>query len=275
MDEAPRSGIGPTSPETFPRSDRNAAILPAPQDVQTVPWDADKAAASGIFGFNSRNIRSRPFNLLRTRVLKHADLHGWRTIGVVSATPGVGKSFVSSNLAAALSRTPQRQAYLFDFDLRRSTIAENFSLTPEVGLNHYLAGEAEDLHAVACRPDGETLIIVPSIADKAPSAELLGGERADALIAAIKALPHGTICICDLPPAFANDDAAIMAEKLDAYLLVVEDGRTTKKQIRETIAMLSPAPCMGTVLNRYYGGLVADDYGYGYGQSGKYGDYYG
>jgi Mrp family chromosome partitioning ATPase len=94
------------------------------------------------------------------------------------------------------------------------------------------------------------------------------------LLHSLKQLPDNPICICDLPPAFANDDAAIITGKLDAYIMVVEDGRTTKKQIRETINMLSPATCAGTVLNRYFGGIVPDDYGYGYGHSGAYGDYY-
>jgi hypothetical protein len=39
--------------------------------------------------------------------------------------------------------------------------------------------------------------------------------------------------------------------------------------------LLAPAVCGGTVLNRYHGGLISDDYGYGYGHGGAYGDYYG
>lgn len=249
-------------------------IVPAPEEVATAPWNESMAAASGIFGFDSRNIRSRPFNLLRARILKLAKANDWRTIGVVSATPGVGKSFVSSNLAAAISRTPNKQAYLLDFDLRRSTIAENFHLKVEQGLNNYLAGQISSLRNVARRPEGQQLILIPSFADKAPSAELLASSRMEELLQALRNMPGNPVCICDLPPAFANDDAAIMAGKLDAYILVVEDGRTTKKQVRETINMLSPATCAGTVLNRYYGGIIPDDYGYGYGQAGNYGDYY-
>jgi protein-tyrosine kinase len=276
MDEPLHPQFAPTPTEQAPASRSGAAgFLPSLDETLVSPWDGAAALAAGIYGFDSRNIRSRPFNLLRTRLLRTADAQGWRSIGVVSATPGVGKSFVASNLAASLSRTPQRQVYLFDFDLRRSTVAANFGLTLEVGLNDYLAGKAQSLRSIARRPDGESLIVIASLADKSPSAELLGSRRVDEILTAVKEAPQGTIAICDLPPAFANDDAAIMAGKLDAYLLVIEDGRTTKKQIRETLAMLSPAPCAGTILNRYYGGLVADDYGYGYGQSGKYHDYYG
>jgi protein-tyrosine kinase len=85
-------------------------------------------------------------------------------------------------------------------------------------------------------------------------------------------VPDNAVVICDLPPVFANDDAAIVAAQLDAYLLVVEDGRSTRKQIRDSIKVLSPTPCAGVVLNRYHGGLVSDAYGYSYGASGYGGD---
>ena len=41
---------------------------------------------------------------------------GWRMFGVVSATPNVGKSFISANVAAALSREPRFQTYVVDLD---------------------------------------------------------------------------------------------------------------------------------------------------------------
>jgi hypothetical protein len=59
---------------------------------------------------------------------------------------------------------------------------------------------------------------------------------------------------------------------LDAYLLVVDHGRTTARQIDETLALMAPAQCIGTVLNRYQGG-IADAYGYGYGDTYGLRDY--
>jgi Mrp family chromosome partitioning ATPase len=203
------------------------------------------------------------------------DERSLRSVGIVSATPGVGKSFVSANLAAALSRVPARLTYLFDFDLRRSSIAENFGISPEVGLNNYLAGKIDALSPVAHIPEGERLVILPSISDQTSSAELLAGGRCEALCEAFRSLPAGTLCICDLPPAFANDDAAIMSARLDAYLLVVEDGHSTRSQVKETIEMLSADKCIGAVLNNFNGGVISDHYGYGYGQTGKYSAYYG
>lgn len=245
-----------------------------------VPGAADRATGfenlreSGIYGFDSKDIRSRPFTLLRAQVLRIARARGWKIIGVTSPTPKVGKSFVASNLAAALARTPELHTYLFDFDLRRSTIARNFKLSGEVGLSHFLDGTITDLREVAKTIANEQLTIFPSFPNGAASDELVSSARMDALIAAMRQLPENTLCLCDLPPVFANDDAVVISQKIDAYLMIVEDGITTRKEVRDSFRLLSPAPCIGTVLNRYDAGLIGGDYGYGYGQNKRYGGYY-
>ena len=250
------------------------------QPAYPVPGDANRTTGferlreSGLYGFDSRDVRSRPFTLLRAQILRIARARGWKIIGVTSPTPKVGKSFVASNLAAALARSPDLHTYLFDFDLRRSTIARNFRLTGDVGISHFLDGTINDLSQVARTIPNEQLTIFPSYTNAAASDELVGSPRMDALITAMRQLPEKTICLCDLPPVFANDDAVIISQKIDAYLMIVEDGVTSRKQLRDSFRLLSPAPCIGTVLNRYNAGLAADDYGYGYGYGKSYGGYY-
>ena len=73
-------------------------------------------------------------------------------LGVVSATPNVGKSFVSANLAAAMSRDPRFQTYLMDLDLRRGTIKDIFGIEPQTGLIEYLDGAqlSDELFRALC-----------------------------------------------------------------------------------------------------------------------------
>ena len=228
----------------------------------------------GIFGFDSRDPRSRSFNLLRARIQKEMKARGWRIIGVTSATPGVGKSFISSNIAASLARIPDIRTMLFDLDLRRGSIAHNFGIEGEVGIGQFLAGDVDSLEDTAYEVAGTGLTIFPSFDSDAPSAELLAGQRFKTLVAAMKSQDDNVICICDLPPAFANDDALIIMEQLDAYLFVIEDGRTSARQVQDAMRALQPALCIGTVLNRYRGQLGRDDYGFGYGVSRQYASYY-
>lgn len=247
-----------------------AAIL----DGGAATFRADVDRFSGLFGFNSRDRRSRPFNLLRTQVIKIMKAKKWKVIGITSATPRVGKTFVATNLAASLSRIPNTPTLLFDLDLRRGSVAESFGIPVGQGINAYLTGEIDSLVPTAYSVAHTGLTVYPSFPSSESSAELLAGERMAALVKAMHALPDNAVCICDLPPVFANDDAAILMQSIDTYLLVVEEGLTTVNHVRDAIELLKPSPCIGTVLNRYNGGIGGSDYGFGYGTQRYYDNYF-
>ena len=229
----------------------------------------------GVFGFNSRDRRSRSFNLLRSQVLKLMQARGWKRLGITSATPAVGKTFIASNLAASLSRVPDQRTLLFDLDLRRGSVAAQYGLHNQPGIEAYLAGTIPTLAPVGRAVVGSNLVIYPSFPVTSSSAELLAGARMRALIEAMGNLPDDCLCVLDLPPAFANDDTSIVLQQIDAFLLVVEEGKTTARQVRDAMKLLAPAPCLGTVLNRYNGVIGGDDYGFGYRSQGQYNAYYG
>lgn len=256
--------------------------LPAPASVATAgPFSGPveevqlvNVVRRGVYGFNSRDRRSRPFNLLRAQVTKMMKAKGWKRLGITSATPAVGKTFIASNLAASLSRVPEQRTLLFDLDLRRGSVAVQYDLRDQPGIETYLSGGIDTLAPVGRAVAGSNLVIYPSYPVSESSVELLAGARMRELFTAMGRLSDDCLCICDLPPAFANDDASIVLQQIDAYLLVVEEGRTTTRQVSDALKLLSPVPCLGTVLNRYNGVLGSDDYGFGYRTQGQYDAYY-
>lgn len=243
------------------RQVRIAPVFPNRGQSVEFPWSGAAARRQLVHGFNSRNASSRSFNLIRSKLVSLRREHGWRMLGVVSATPNVGKSFVSANLAAALSRDPRFQTYLLDLDLRRGTIKEIFGIEPDTSIVEYL----EDSHSADVLrgyvPEDQELIIIPSLTAEVHSAELLANDRATSLFRAMRSSDERNFFICDLPPVFANDDAAIIMESLDAYLIVAQDGKTTAREIEATVGMLGRESLAGVVLNKYRGGLVSEGYG--------------
>lgn len=246
--------------------------IPQPSELVELEVSPARLEASRIVGFSSRDSRSRSFNLLRSQITKRLAALDAKLLGVTSAAPASGKSFISLNLAAALSRLSDRSVYLFDFDLRRGTLANELGLVRGGGLGPFLAGETDDLRELGCRVGPEGFAFFPCYPELEGSAELFVGGRFSALISALRRLPDNAIVICDLPPAFANDDTILITQQLDAFLMVIEQGKTTRKQVSGTLDLLRPTPCIGSVLNRYEGGW-ADPYGYGYGDA--YAKYYG
>lgn len=222
-----------------------------------------------LVGFESKDARSRPFNLLRAQLIKKLAETGGRLIGITSPAPNAGKSFVASNLAASMSQLSSRRTVLIDLDLRRATIADIFGLKGPEGVTEYLLGDELTLSQIGRRIGTSNLVVYPTFPAQVNSAELMVGDRLLDLVARARALGDDAIVIFDLPPVFANDDAMLVAEQLDGILLVVEQGVTTKKQLQSSMQLLHPTPLLGTIFNRFTGGS-GDPYGYG----GKYDGYY-
>jgi protein-tyrosine kinase len=235
--------------------------LPGRENAVEISWDTAMAKSRGIFGFDSMDARSRSFNLIRARLLELQSKHGWRMIGVVSATPNVGKSFISANVAAALSRDPRFQTYVVDFDLRRGSLSDVFGLSPERGVRDYLEAQPGVEAPVAYRPEGEHLLIMPTAAGHIHSAELIASERAQILLRSMRVSDDRNLFIFDLPPVFANDDAATAMARLDAYIVVAEEGKTKQREINDAVGLLGEGRLAGVILNKYRGGVVSEGYG--------------
>jgi protein-tyrosine kinase len=243
------------------RQARIEPIFPTRSQAAEIPWSGADARRRLVHGFDSRNASSRSFNLIRSKLVALNREKGWRMLGIVSATPNVGKSFVSANLAAAMSRDPRFQTYLIDLDLRRGTIKDIFGIQTDDNIVEYLDNPQSSEKLAGFVPQDQELIIVPSVPGPVHSAELLASDRATSLFRAMRDSDERNFFICDLPPVFANDDAAIIMEALDGYVIVAQDGKTTQREIVATVDMLGRENIVGVVLNKYRGGLVSEGYG--------------
>jgi len=254
---------------------RGAPSFRIPDQNETALFtpDAQLLEANHIVAFSNRHLSSRPFSLLRSQLVKRMKAHGHRILGVTSPAPGAGKSFLTANLAATLSRLPSHQVLVFDLDVRRASLAENFGLVGETGLERFLAGETDDLRKIGRHVAGTNLTLYPCYSNDFDSMPLLASTRFSMFVETLRTLPEDHIVLFDMPPVFANDDAMVIANQIDSYLMVIEQGRNSQKQVTDAMRLLEPSECIGSVLNRYEGG-VADPYGYSYGGYGKYTDYF-
>jgi Mrp family chromosome partitioning ATPase len=252
-----------TDPESSNEEGKHLPVLALPslKDAQLLGWDTAMAKAKGIYGFDSLDARSRPFNMIRAKLHELRAQRGWRLFGVVSATPKVGKSFIAANVAASLSRDPRFSTTAIDLDLRRASLTGIFNIEPQTSIRAYL----EELRGAdvptAYALEGERLMILPTTPGPIRSAELLAGSRAQAMFRAMRNAGDSSLYIVDLPPVFANDDAVTAMARLDAYMVVVEEGRTTTREVKDVVGLLGVQRLAGVILNKYRGGLVSEGYG--------------
>lgn len=265
--------IGVSQLSAEPATSLSVIPIPGREGAVEIPWDSETARSRGIYGFDSMDARSRSFNLIRARLLEMHAKRGWRMIGVVSATPNVGKSFISANVSAALSRDPRFQTYVVDLDLRRGSLSDFFGIAPDRGVKDYLESAPGVDSPSVYYLEGERLLIFPTLSGRIHSAELLASERAQTLLRSMRVSDEKNLFIVDLPPVFANDDAATAMGRLDAYILVAEEGKTKQREIQDAVGLLGEARLAGVILNKYRGGVVSEGYGVddyyaaGYGQA--------
>ncbi len=215
--------------------DRKSIAIPRQDELPVFTPNAAVLERNHIVGFNSRNITSRPFSLLRSQLIKRMRTNGYKILGITSPAPGAGKSFLSANIAASLSRLPSIKTLAFDIDVRRASLAANFGLSAKFGLEQFLDGTTDDLAKVGCSVAGTNLSLFPCFHNDLDSMDLLASDRFAAFVRALKKLPDDMIVIFDMPPVFANDDAMVVATLIDAYLMVVEQGAPVRAR--------SPIPC--------------------------------
>ena len=90
-----------------------------------------------------------------------ATTQGARIIAVTSGKGGVGKTFVSANLAAALTRRGQRVLVL-DADLGLANLDVVLNLHPKVTLHDVFTGKARLEEAVIAAPGGFSVVLAGS-----------------------------------------------------------------------------------------------------------------
>ena len=146
---------------------------------------------------------------------------------ITSPTPSVGKSFVSSNLAAVIAQTGQR-VLLIDADMRRGYLHALFGMSPRNGLSDALASGLS-LAQVTNRTEQKNLHFIPAGFTAPNPSELLMHDNFSRLLREAEKLYD--FIIIDTPPALAVTDAVLVAQQAGTSLLVARFGLSTSAQI--------------------------------------------
>jgi tyrosine-protein kinase Etk/Wzc len=178
-------------------------------------------------------------------------------------SPGIGKSFVSSNFAQVLADSGKR-VLLIDADLRNGSIHKVFGFPREQGLSEVVAGSLRLQDAVH-RVSEQLHVLTEGQIPPNPS-ELLMSQRFRDLVEA--AAKQYDLVVIDTPPILAVTDAAIVGRLAGVTLLVLRAGQ---HPVREVTLALKRFAQSGVRL----AGLVFNDVtqlssGYGYGYAYQY-----
>ena len=168
-----------------------------------------------------------------------------RSLIVTSASPGDGKSYVSVNLALTLSDSYRRRVLLIDADLRRPSLHQLFRMRNSKGLGDALTAVTDE--KLATMEFSETLTLLPA---GRPDANPLSGLSSGRMKRIIDdAASRFDWVIVDSPPVGVLADAHLVAETVDAAILVVRAGATRYEDLEASAESLGRDRILGVVLN--------------------------
>jgi capsular exopolysaccharide synthesis family protein len=181
-----------------------------------------------------------------------------RTLLVVSASPGDGKTTLSVNLAAAAARTGAR-VLLIDADLRRPSVAGQLDLAADPGLVDLLisaatlseATQTVELDGSSERASRHTLNVIVAGATPPNPTELLESNAMSSLLKECAA-DHDFVVI-DTSPLLAVPDALPLLGEVDGVLVVGRlglDRRDESRRLRQVLDSTN-SPVLGVVANGF------------------------
>ncbi|KDC49478.1 polysaccharide biosynthesis tyrosine autokinase [Pseudoalteromonas fuliginea] len=151
-------------------------------------------------------------------------------IAISGPSPGVGKSFISVNLAAVLAQSGKK-VLIIDADMRKGYLQTQFGLKWDDGLSDYLSGRL-NLEQVTKATKVKGLSVITRGQIPPNPSELLMHSNFSKLIEEINAAYD--IVIIDTPPILAVTDPAIVSAHTGTTLLVARFGQNHLREIELT-----------------------------------------
>ena len=151
-------------------------------------------------------------------------------IAISGPSPGVGKSFISVNLATVLAQSGKK-VLIIDADMRKGYLQTQFGLKWDDGLSDYLSGRL-NLEQVTKTTKVEGLNVITRGQIPPNPSELLMHSNFSKLVEEVSNAYD--IVIIDTPPILAVTDPAIVSAHTGTTLLVARFGQNHLREIELT-----------------------------------------
>lgn len=232
---------------------------------------SSKEAVELVTQVRPQSQMAESYRALRTSLLLSSLGAPPKAIMVTSARPQEGKTTTAINSAIVLAQKGVR-VLLVDADLRRPSVHKTLGMGPRSGLSNVLTGTATIDQTIAVSPILPNLFVLPAGTPPPNPAELLASPNMKDVLDELRGRYDHVVI--DTPPTLSVTDAVVLSPRVDAIILVIRSGQTTKQALRRArdILMQVNAHVTGVLLNAV--DLTSPDYYYYYEYQGKYSHYY-
>lgn len=193
---------------------------------------------------------------------------------ITGPSPGIGKSFISSNFAAVLSALPEKKVLLIDGDMRKGYLHSILNLSKSPGVHELITEKSTIEDTIHTIQSGDNTFDIITRGITPPNAsELLTHSNFKNLLATLSG--KYDLIIIDTPPIHAVVDPTVIGKYCGVVLMVIRSEFLSLKEISHAVTRLSHTgiETKGFIFNGYIVrnlfGLYGNRNSYGY----KYSDY--
>lgn len=198
-----------------------------------------------------KSVFSEDIRTIRTNLDFSLSEYDKKVIMITSSLPTEGKSFISSNLATAISQNGNR-VLIIDCDLRRGRLHKIFEVSNTQGLSNLISQYHQELDVknFLRQTDINNLYVLPRGVVPPNPSELLSSSRFSSIINNLK--QYFDYIILDSAPVNGLPDALILSNTADRVVIVSEYGKTSIDALADTKKALEnvSANIAGVVINR-------------------------
>jgi capsular exopolysaccharide synthesis family protein len=238
-----------SSPKVFEEKaflNREIPTLKFPQEeIEKVGFSSKKVVP--ILIVPPHSFGAEAFRKLKTQIFLHPG-NSPRSILVTSAAPKEGKTLVAVNLAVAISKEIHNDVILVDGDLRKPAIRLEKNNSAK-GLSNYLS-DGTALSEILIESEIEKLRVILAGSSTRKSSELIRSKKMEELLQSLRGFGDNTYIVIDSPPIIATADPSLLSKMVDAVILVVRAGYTSRESIQNAIKSIDRQKIIGVVFNQ-------------------------
>ena len=251
-------------PSPAPSPDKAAALSQdanssSGQDVEWKAPDYDRSAVTQLDPVvveQNRGVCLNPdrkeierYKILRTRIANLARDRRMSTIMVTSPNRNEGKTVNCINMGLTFARAMKQTVLLVDCDFKGQDIHRYLGIESKASLIDYFMDNVP-LQDLIVWPGVEKLTLISGARTINESSELLSSDMMAKLVKEMGERYDDRYVFFDAPPVLGHAEAIALAPRMDGILMVVEAGKTTKTDVKESLSLLPKEKFLGFLLNK-------------------------
>lgn len=194
-----------------------------------------------------KSVRAQFLDKLTDQIYMASLEHEIKVMLLVPVETTSSISAVGRHLARAMAEKNKQRILIVDADMRAARSPGLLGRKKQVGLSSFLEGKKEWLPSV--KKVKENVYLMPAGCFARNTLQLLNSEKMDLFLKEVR--EQYDVVIVNTPAVSEGNDCLILAEKADATVLVVEEGKTRRQAAKAALQVFQQKKTrlLGTVLS--------------------------